>query len=57
MDSGLLETKFARIGAAHRASFARTCRPTANEFFEIVRQPGNEAEVAVLDVQPADSTG
>ena len=24
------------------------------EFFEIVRQPGAEAEVAVLDVQPAD---
>ena len=24
------------------------------EFFEIVRQPGAEAEIAVLDVQPAD---
>src|SRR5919204_652997 len=24
------------------------------EFFEIVKQPGAEAEIAVLDVQPAD---
>jgi hypothetical protein len=67
MDTNLLDLKFARIGArlkvAHRPS--RRSRMSGvisldvqadrkGEFFEIVRQPGVEAEVAVLDVQPAD---
>jgi hypothetical protein len=67
MDTALLNSKFARIGA--RLKFAD--RPTwrnrqagvvsldvqtdrKGEFFEIIRPPGAEAEVAVLDVQPAD---
>src|SRR5579884_4110652 len=67
MDTNLLDTKFARIGArlkvADRSS-RRTRTPGVvsldvqadrkGEFFEIVKQPGAEAEVAVLDVQPAD---
>ena len=67
MDTNLLNTKFARIGArvkvADRAS--RRSRTSSlisldvqadrkGEFFEIVSQPGAEAEIAVLDVQPAD---
>jgi hypothetical protein len=65
MDAHLLDIKFARIGArlkvADRA--ARRSRMSGvlslavqtdrkGEFFELVRQPG--AEIAVLDVQPAD---
>src|ERR1035438_8049061 len=67
MDTNLLDIKFARIGArlkvADRPS-RRTRSPGVfsldvqadrkGEFFEIVRQPGTEAEVAVLDVQPGD---
>lgn len=67
MDTNLLDIKFARIGArlkiADRPS--RRIRMSSvvsldvqadrkGEFFEIVHQPGAEAEIAVLDVQPAD---
>ena len=67
MDHTLLESKFARIGARLKVADqpARRTRTTGvisldiqadrtGEFFEIVKQPGAEAEVAVLDVQPAD---
>lgn len=67
MDTNLLDTKFARIGARlkvadHPSRRSRTAGVISldvqadrqGEFFEIVRQPGAEAEVAVLDVQPAD---
>ena len=67
MDTTLLDIKFSRIGArlkvADRPS-RRTRMPGVisldvqsdrrGEFFEIVRQSGAEAEIAVLDVQPAD---
>jgi hypothetical protein len=67
MNTNLLDTKFARIGArlkvADRSS--RGARTTGGisldvradrhgEFFEIVHPPETAAEVAVLDVQPAD---
>jgi hypothetical protein len=66
MNTQLLDTKFARIGArlkvADRPARSRTSGVISldvltdrkGEFFEIVRPPGSEAEVAVLDVQPAD---
>jgi hypothetical protein len=67
MDTATLDIKFARIGARLKVADRPTRRSrTASvvsldvqadrrgEFFEIVRQPGAEAEVAVLDVQPAD---
>jgi hypothetical protein len=67
MDTNLLDIKFARIGArlkvADRPSRrSRTAGVVSldvqadrkGEFFEIVRPAGTEAEVAVLDVQPAD---
>src|SRR6478752_776074 len=67
MDTNLLDTKFARIGARLKvadrpARRTRTTGPISldvqadrkGEFFEIVKQPGAEAEIAVLDVQPAD---
>ena len=67
MDTNLLDIKFARIGARLKVADrpARRNRTSGvisldvqadrkGEFFEIVRQPGAEAEVAVLDVQPAD---
>src|SRR6201995_4277703 len=67
MDTNLLDIKFARIGARLKVADrpSRRTRPAGvisldgqadrkGEFFEIVRQPGAEAEVAVLDVQPAD---
>ena len=67
MDTNLLDIKFARIGARLKVADrpARRNRTPGvisldvqadrkGEFFEIVRQPGAEAEVAVLDVQPAD---
>lgn len=67
MDTNLLDTKFARIGARlkvadHPSRRGRTTGALAldvqtdrrGEFFEIVRPPGAEVEVAVLDVQPAD---
>ena len=67
MDTKLLDIKFARIGARLKVT-DRRARPghttwafsldvqtdRKGEFFEIVRPPGAEAEVAVLDVQPAD---
>jgi hypothetical protein len=65
MDTTLLDTKFARIGARLKVADrpARRTRPAGvvsldvradrkGEFFEIARPPG--AELDVLDVQPAD---
>src|SRR6516165_6990414 len=67
MNTKLLDIKFARIGArlkiADRPSRrSRTVGVVSldvqtdrkGEFFEILRQPDSEAEIAVLDVQPAD---
>src|SRR3984957_8913369 len=67
MNTNLLDTKFARIGARLKVAERPTRRSRTpgvfsldvqadrkGEFFEIVRQPGAEAEIAVLDVQPAD---
>jgi hypothetical protein len=67
MNTNLLSIKFARIGArlkvADRSSRrSRTAGVISldvqadrkGEFFEIVRQPGIEAEIAVLDLQSAE---
>jgi hypothetical protein len=65
MNKNLLDIKFARIGARLKIVDRLTRRTSGvvsldvqadrkGEFFEIVRQPGAEAEIAVLDVQPAD---
>ncbi len=67
MDTNLLDIKFARMGARLKIADrpARRNRTAGvvsldvqadrkGEFFEIVRQPGAEVEIAVLDVQPAD---
>ena len=67
MDTNLLNIKLARIGARLKVADRPTRRRRTSgvisldvqadrkgEFFEIVRQPGFDAEVAVLDVQPAD---
>jgi hypothetical protein len=67
MDTNLLDIKFGRIGARLKVADRPTRRSrTSNvisldvqidrkgEFFEIVRPPGAAAEVAILDVQPAD---
>ena len=67
MDTNLLDVKFARIGARLKiadrpARPSRTSGPISldvladrkGEFFEIVRRPGADAEVAVLDVKPAE---
>jgi hypothetical protein len=67
MDTNLLDLKFARIGARLKIADrpVRRSRMTGpfsldvqadrkGEFFEILCQPGADAEVAVLDVQPAD---
>lgn len=67
MDTNLLDIKFASIGARLKAADRPSRRSRTSgvvsldvqadrkgEFFEIVRQPGSEAEIAVLDVQPAD---
>ena len=67
MDASLLNIKFCRIGARlkvadHPARRSRTAGVISldvradrkGEFFEFARQPGAEAEVAVLDVQPAE---
>ncbi len=67
MDTNLLDIKFARIGARLKVADRPSRRSRTSgvisldvqadhkgEFFEIVRQPGAEAEIAVLDVQPAD---
>jgi hypothetical protein len=66
MDTILLDNKFARIGARLKVADHPTRRSRMSgaisldvqadrkgEFFEIVR-PNTEAEIAVLDVQPAD---
>jgi hypothetical protein len=67
MDTNLLDVKFARIGARLKVAERPTRRSRTagvisldvrtdrkGEFFEVVQQPGVEAEIAVLDVQPAD---
>ncbi len=67
MDTNLLDIKFARIGARLKVADRPTRRSRMSgvvsldvqtdrkgEFFEIIQQPGAEAEIAVLDVQPAD---
>src|SRR5947209_6048055 len=67
MNTASLDIKFARIGARLKVADQPSRRSRTagvisldvqadrkGEFFEIVRQPGAEAEVAVLDVQPAD---
>jgi hypothetical protein len=68
MDTNLLNMKFARIGARLKVADRPTRRRTAEvaslsldvqtdrkgEFFEMVRQPNAQAEIAVLDVQPAE---
>jgi hypothetical protein len=67
MDTNLLDIKFARIGARLKVADRPSRRSRTSgvvsldvqadrkgEFFEIVRRPGTEAEIAVLDVQPAD---
>jgi hypothetical protein len=67
MDTNLLDIKFARIGARLKVTDHVTRRSRMagaialdvqidrkGEFFEITTRPGAEAEIAVLDVQPAD---
>jgi hypothetical protein len=67
MNTTLLDTKFARIGARLKIADRPTRRTRIagvisldvqadqkGEFFEIVQQPETETEIAVLDVQPAD---
>jgi hypothetical protein len=64
MDTNFLDAKFARIGARLKVAGRRGRTPGVlsldvradrkGEFFEIVTPPGTGAEVAVLDVQPAD---
>ncbi len=67
MDTKLLDMKFARIGARLKvagrpARRGRTAGVVSldvradrkGEFFEVVQPPGAGAEVAVLDVRPAD---
>jgi hypothetical protein len=67
MDPAILDNKFARIGARLKIADRPTRRFRApgafsvdaqtdrkGEFFEIAQQPGADATVEVLDVQPAD---
>src|SRR4051812_35230541 len=67
MDTNLLDIKSARIGARLKVADRPSRRSRTSgvislgveadrkgEFFEIVLQPGTEAEIAVLDVQPTD---
>ena len=66
MNTKFLDSKFARIGArlkvadlpAHRRMTGVVSLDVQTdrrgEFFEILRQPDAEVEIAVLDVQPAD---
>src|SRR5262249_44885824 len=67
MNTNLLDSKFARIGARLKVADRPSRRNRTpgvvsldvqadrkGEFFEIVKQPGAEAEIAVPDVQPAD---
>jgi hypothetical protein len=70
MDTHLLDTKFARIGARLKVAERPTRRSRTagvvsldvqadrkGEFFETVRQPGAEAEIAALDVQKSLRSG
>jgi ribosomal protein S18 acetylase RimI-like enzyme len=65
MNTNLLDIKFGRIGARLKITDRPTRRTSGvislnvqthrkGEFFESDRQPGAEAEIAVLDVQPCD---
>lgn len=67
MNTNLLDAKFTRIGARLKIADRPTRRSRMagvisldvqsdrkGEFFEIVKQPGAEAEIAILDVQPDD---
>ena len=67
MDTDLLDIKFSRIGARLKVADRPSQRNRTagvisldvqtdrkGEFFHIARRPDAEAEVAVLDVQPAD---
>src|SRR5262245_58068845 len=67
MDTDTLDAKFTRIGARLKVAERPAARVRTSglvsldvrsdrkgEFFEIARQPEAGAEVAVLDVQPAD---
>jgi hypothetical protein len=67
METSVLDTKFARIGARLKVADRPSRRfrmaegisldvqtDRKGEFFEIARQPGAEVAVEVLDVQPAD---
>ena len=66
MNTNLLDNKFARIGARLKVADMPSRRRTSGvisldvrsdrkgEFFEIAAEPGAGAEVAVLDVRPAD---
>ena len=66
MNTNLLDIKFARIGARLKVADMPSRRRTSGvisldvrsdrkgEFFEIAAEPGAAAEVAVLDVRPAD---
>src|SRR6202162_3034460 len=67
MDTNLLDIKVARIGARLKVADRPSRRSSTpgvisldvqadrkGEFFEITARPGAEAEIAVLDVQPAD---
>ena len=67
MDTDTLLGKFARLGARLKVADRPSRRSRTSgvisldvqsdrkgEFFEIVKRPGAEAEVVVLDVQPAD---
>lgn len=65
METAILDRMFSRIGARLKVADRPPRRSPSvisldvradpkGEFFEIVQQPGTEAEIAVLDVQPAD---
>jgi hypothetical protein len=67
MNSAILDTQFSRIGARLKVGDRPTGRRRATgalsldvqtdrkgEFFELVREPGADALVEVLDVRPAD---
>jgi len=67
MDTNLLDTKFARIGARLKVADRPSQRTRTagvisldvqadrkGEFFEVIGRPGAEADVEVLDVQPSD---
>src|SRR4051812_34212366 len=67
IDQDTLEAKFARIGARMKLTDGSDRRGIAavpvaldvrsdrrGEFFEVIRRPDAEADVEVLDVQPAD---